>query len=192
MPRRIRGLKKKGPKAKKVAFELIDPNQKPQHETYRLMAQLRRDYHPDTIEAKIAIAWRKGFKADVDGHLVLGKCVRTSDLQKEFSEWDFIILLNQEVWNSTEFTKEKKLALLDHELCHAAPALDKELEPKVDDRGRKVFRTRGHDVQEFQCIIERHGTYKKDLERFAEAILKRQGVLFPPKEQPAKSAATVN
>ena len=167
-----RGFGKK--KAKKLPpFELIDHEAKPQLEPYRLMAQIRKEHHPDIKDAKIALAYQKGLKADVDGHVTLGKCIKASDLQRELVDWDFVILLNHEVWSSAEFTKEKKMALLDHELCHAEPALDKDGEPKVDAAGRKSYRIRKHDVEEFQCIIVRHGCYKRDLERFAETIIKQ-------------------
>lgn len=173
-------MKKRRSKAKAVNFELIPENDNGHiTEPYKILDQVRRKFHPDLILAKIALAWRKALKPDPDGHLMLGKCVKASDLQKEFSAWDFVILLNREVWMDPEFTPEKKRALVDHELCHAAPALDKELEQKSDERGRKVWRTRKHDIEEFICIVQRHGCYKRDLEQFAEGLLaKREAPLF--------------
>ena len=181
-------------KIKVAPFELIDANLKPLPEPYKLMAQVRKDWHPDIKEAKIALAWRKGFKADKDGHLTLGKCIKAAELQKEFVDYDFVILLNFEVWNEKEFTKEKKIALLDHELCHCGEALDKEGEPKVDAKGRRVWRIVKHDLEEFHAIVRRHGTYKRDLEHFAEALLahKQKSIPFPEAEKPAEAAAVVN
>jgi hypothetical protein len=169
-------------KKKLPPFELIDHAAKPQLEPYKLMAQIRKEYHEDIKDAKIALAYQKGLKADVDGHVVLGKCIKASDLQRELVDWDFVILLNHEVWTATEFTKEKKMALLDHELCHAELALDKEGEPKVDASGRKQYRIRKHDIEEFQCIVSRHGLWKRDLERFGETIIKQaqKTLEFPP------------
>jgi hypothetical protein len=166
-------------KKKLPPFELIDHQAKPQLEPYKLMAQIRKEYHEDIKDAKIALAYQKGLKADVDGHVTLGKCIKASDLQRELVDWDFVILLNHEVWTATEFTKEKKMALLDHELCHAELALDKEGEPKVDAGGRKQYRIRKHDFQEFNAIIERHGLWMKDLEVLGKTIQKLQLPLFP-------------
>jgi hypothetical protein len=164
-------------KPKKIQYEPIDP--KGNSEPYRLLKEARDNWHDDIHQARIALAWRKELKPDVDGHLVLGKCVKASDLQRELVDWDFVILLNREVWSTTEFDRNKKLALLDHELCHAAPVLDKEtLEPKYDVRGRRVWRIRKHDIEEFQSVVQHHGTYKRDLEKFAEAILKAKNT--PP------------
>lgn len=189
MARRSKGPKK--PKAKQVKVDLIEPDAKPLHEPYRLMKEIRREFHEDTREAKVVLAWMLDTKRDVDGHLCLGKCVRASDLQKELVEFDFVILLNKEVWESKEFVVEKKKALLDHELMHIAEALDKESEPKYDSKGRKLFRMRGHDIEEFTDIIRRHGCYKSDLEKFAEAILKKgQAPLF--NQEAKEETLTVN
>lgn len=125
------------------------------------------------------VAWRKALKPDKDGHLVLGKCVKVSDLQKELAAWDFVIVLNREIWCDVLFTREKKLALIDHELCHAALAEDKDGDPRYDERGRRVFRVRKHDIEEFHAVVSRHGTYKRDLEDFAENLLhKHSAPLF--------------
>lgn len=164
-------------KPKRINFELIQPE--PETEPYRLMREIRARFHEDIRTAKIALAWRKALQPDPDGHLVLGRCMKASDLQRELVKWDFVILLNQEVWSDPEFTKAQKEALLDHELCHADRACDKEGEPKIDERGRAVWRTRKHDIEEFQAIVTRHGCYKRDLEIFAEALLKKRTPPLP-------------
>lgn len=162
-------------KPKAINFELIENRSS---EPYKILAEIRDEFHEDTAGARIALAWRKALKADSDGHLILGKCVKASDLQRELAEWDFVILLNREVWQDPGFTVEKKRALLDHEMCHAAVAEDKEGEPRFDERGRRVWRIRKHDIEEFRGVVERHGCYKGDLEAFAEALLEsKQGRL---------------
>jgi hypothetical protein len=174
--------------AKKINYELIPELDGPGHdhrpEPYLLMDEIRLEHHDHLSDAKIAMAWRKALNPDVDGHLVLGKCVKASDLQRELVDYDFVILLNWEVWHDPEFTTPKKKALLDHELCHAEVARDKETgDDKFDERGRRVWRTRKHDIEEFTEIVQRHGCYKRDLEKFAETLLakKRQSPsLFPP------------
>ncbi len=152
---------------KKVNYKLIEDKS-----IHSLLEEIVSEYHEELGEAHIALAWQKSIKADKDGRLVLGKCVKATDLQKEFASYDFIILLNQEVWQHESFTIEKKRALIDHELCHAAPAIDAETdEQKEDERGRPVWRIRKHDIEEFREIVQRHGCYKGDLEKFAEALL---------------------
>jgi hypothetical protein len=172
---------------KKILFELIQPPGGGQKsEPYDLMNEMRAKYHAELTDARIALAWREAWKPDGDHRLTLGMCVKATDLQRELVAWDFVILLNREVWGEPEFTRERKLALLDHELCHAARSKTKLDIPRIDERGRPVWRQRGHDIEEFRCIVERHGLYKQDLERFFEAILRnRQGLPFEPLQEPA-------
>lgn len=167
-------------KPKRVLFELIKQDQVfLSGQPYELLNEIRAEHHFDTSEAKIALAWKKGTKPDADGRLVLGRCVRASDLQRELVDWDFVILLNQEVWEDPEFDREKKLALLDHEMSHAARALDADGEPMIDSKNRAVWRIRGHDIEEFTAVVDRHGCYKRDLEKFAEALrAKKREPLF--------------
>ena len=178
-------------KVKVPPFEIINHEAKPRLEPYKIMDELRKSNHDSIKDANILLAYRKGWKSNVDGHIILGKCIKASELQRELVDWDFVILLNFEVWNSAEFTREKKLALLDHELCHAEPALDKEGEPKVTASGKKVWRIREHDVQEFTEIIARHGCYKKDLQRFAETIIKQAQKTIPFPEPAAGAKGEV-
>lgn len=157
-------------KLKVVRVELIPLRKSP----YKIMEKMRKRYHPELRKAKIALAWRTSYRPDKDGHLILGKCHKASDLQRELSEYDFVILLNKEAWNNEKFDKKKKYALMDHEMCHAAPSFNKKGKQKKDDHGRYVWRMRDHDVEEFHEIVDRHGIWKRDLETFAEKLLKKR------------------
>jgi putative metallopeptidase len=157
-------------KPKPVNYDLIPEG----HEAYKLLDEVRDKWHEDLYGARIALAYRKRLKRDHDGILMLGQCRKCSDLQKEFSPYDFIIVLNREVWQDTAFDKKKRLALLDHEMCHAALSLDKQLDRRTDEKGRTVYRVRKHDIEEFRSVVERHGCYKADLEKFAESLLKKR------------------
>jgi hypothetical protein len=186
---------KKPPKPKAINFELIPPmDGSHEPEPYRILREIRDKHHSHLHHAKIALAWRKNFKRDVDGHLVLGRCVKASDLNRECAPYDFVILLNREVWQDSEFLPEKKRALVDHELCHAARAHSKDGEPKEDERGRPIWRMRKHDIEEFREVVIRHGCYKRDLEEFARALLlkQHQNPMLPLEpEAPAVSAEQV-
>ncbi len=116
------------------------------------------------------LAWNLTWKADVDGRVTLGKCKRATDLDRELAPYDFVILLRREFFEDANVTDVQRQALIDHELCHAAIALDDEGEPQIDERGRQVYRLRKHDLEEFSVIAERYGTWKRDLEMFAAAL----------------------
>lgn len=162
-------------KPRKLPYQIITPEETfLSGQPYELLAEVRAEQHFDCAEARIALAWRKGTKPNVDGHLVLGRCVKLNDLQREMVPFDYVIVLNKEVWEDPEFGREKKLALLDHEMCHTAPAIDADGDKVRDTKGRLCWRVRGHDIEEFRGIVERHGCYKRDLEMFAEALKKRR------------------
>lgn len=162
--------KEKKESRKSVRVELIPENKSP----YKYLRRMRKKYHENLKRAKIALVWRIALKPDKDGHLILGVCHRTSDLNKEFSEYDYYILLNKEVWSDKEFDDKKKNALIDHELCHCGRMVDKEGKHKKDERGRYLFRMKKHDIEEFRSVVKHHGIWKRDLELFAEALLKKR------------------
>lgn len=87
---------------------------------YRIMEDLIDKHHKHLKEAKIAIAWRYGWKATVDGHTKLGQAKKGSDLDRELHNHDFVILLNFERWNNGNFSEAQMRALVDHELCFPA------------------------------------------------------------------------
>lgn len=160
-------------KAKKVTYEFIRRESDIGAPMYALLDDLVDEHHEHLREARIALAWCTSWRPDVDGRLTLGKCRKASDLDRELVAWDFIILLNRAFWESLSVTEAQRHALLDHELCHAEVVLDGD-DPKVDERGRVVYRIRKHDLEEFTAIVERHGTYKRDLELFAQALVRHQ------------------
>jgi hypothetical protein len=63
-------------------------------------------------------------------------------------------------------------------------------EPAVDPKGRRIYRMRKHDLEEFSAIAARYGLWKRDLEQFA-AALKRgtEQVTLPLEDKPAAQAA---
>jgi Putative phage metallopeptidase len=168
---------KKAPakKAKKVAYRFIDPKSPEGQPLYALLYELVDAHHDDLSKAdtKIALAWNLSWSPDVDGRMTLGKCKRVADLEREIADldaYDFVIILHQEFWTDELVTDLQRRALLDHELMHAAVKLDERGEPMVDERGRTVYRTRKHDLEEFAAIADRYGCWKRDLVQFAEAL----------------------
>lgn len=167
-------------KPKKVAYQLIERNNVLDHAMYDLLDELVEEHHGDLRFAKIALAWCTSWKPDVDGVVVLGRCVKASDLDRELVPYDFVILLSKSFWYSPSVEELQRRALLDHELCHADVARDRFGEIKEDERGRRIYRTRKHDIEEFREIVHRYGCYKRDLELFATSI--RKTVLETPHE----------
>jgi len=160
---------RKTPKPKLPTHERIDPKADP-HEVYPLLKNLVKEFRPDLADAKIAVAWRYGWKKNKDGQLVLGKCKKASDLDKQFHDQDFVIILNFEAW-TIHLTPTQRTALMHHELEHAAASEDQNGNPKIDARGRQMYRVRKHDLEEFQAIVKEYGCYKSDIESFVRAAV---------------------
>lgn len=157
-------------KGKKVSYELLECESDIGRPLYALLDELVTKYHEDLRDARIALAWCTSWKPDVDGRVTLGKCVKASDLHRELAPYDFVILLSRSFMESLRVTALQRRALIDHELCHAAVSYDTKGEPVVDERGRRVYRVRKHDLEEFSMIAERYGCWKRDLEHFAQAL----------------------
>lgn len=155
---------------KKVSYTLIPIDEAPGPEMYGMLERVREEAHEELLPARVALAWCTSWKADVDSRVILGKCKKASDLDRELHRFDFVILLNAEWWQDAAVKDHMREALLDHELSHAAPKMGEDGEQVEDERGRKVWRTRKHDIEEFSGVVERRGLYKCDLEAFAQAL----------------------
>ena len=77
---------------------------------------------------------------------------------------DYILLVADSVWD--RLANETRIALVDHELCHATGY----------DHETETWGIRGHDLEEFGSVIERHGAWREDVRMFIEAA---QRVVLP-------------
>lgn len=169
MALRVRRRKAKGPK--RVSYELLDPKSNVGEPIYARLRGLVKAHHAELIDARIAVAWCTSWRPDRDGRCILGKCVKASDLHRELAPFDFVILLKKSFWQDLAVSDLQREALLAHELMHATVTVDDRTgDPVTDERGRKVYRIRKHDLEEFSAIVERYGTWKKDIESFAAAL----------------------
>lgn len=161
---------------KRLAYELIpDVPGGIGRLAYNMLRQHIAEHREDLRDARIALAWCTTWKPDADGRVVIGKCKKASDLDRELMAYDFIILLSKSFWLHLDVTDLQRRALLDHECEHAAVKVGENGEPVEDAKGRIVYRVRRHDVEEFTGTIRRHGIYRGDLDDFAAAL--RQAVL---------------
>lgn len=175
--RRTAKPRKERRKAVKVQY-VPRPDKKrkpPDPDPYRFLDAMVGDTHDDLAGAKIAIAWMHDVKPDRDGHLVLGKAKKATDLDREFREFDLVILLNAAAWKS--LSEEQRFALMDHELCHCTVALDKNDNPILDERERKCYRMRKHEIEEFHGVVKRHGLYTHTLQELVRVATETP--LFP-------------
>lgn len=148
-----------------------------EHWLYTMKDRLIANYHPDLVECRIKLFWAYEWKPDRDSHLKLGCAKKVAEETMLLTDFDVFIELNYPFFNDPEVEMFKKESVLDHELCHPRPLLDKDSgEQKVDVNGNKQWYLRGHDIEEFREIVERRGCYKQDLEEFAAALFARRAL----------------
>jgi hypothetical protein len=112
-------------------------------------------YHKHLKDARIAIVMRS--EAPVSGGTVTyGKARKVSAEQQVHIPYDLIIWLAQDRWDAFLSPLQKE-ALLDHELSHC----------QWDGFTASI---RGHDVEEFNHIIERYGMWWPGSDQFEAAV----------------------
>lgn len=174
-------------KPKKVSYQFIDRKSQAGKTLYPMLEDIVEKHHEELNGVRFALAWNLSWKPDPDGRVTLGKCKKASDLDRELYPYDFVIILRREFIEAGEVTDEQRRALIDHELCHAAVKFGNDGEPLYDERDRIVTRIRKHDLEEFACIADRYGCWKRDLEVFAKALIRGQAMTQQQFEELAKA-----
>lgn len=143
-----------------------------------LAEELIREFHEHLQGANIGFVFRA--TADKSGDkLVLGKAAKVSARDKLYSNLDFIIWLAQDWWMGL-LTNHQRRALLDHELCHC-----------IFDEETETYKLRGHDIEEFQEIIERYGLWDESLRHAGRALAVAAQGYLPGFEKVTTSGALV-
>ena len=138
----------------------------PNDDAKDIAEQIIQDWHPHLEGVKIAYISKvkppkkakKGSPAKQPRQgkkIVMAKAAKVSPkMQALMSDgYVFVIEFNDAIWQ--ELAHEKRIALVDHELCHLGSDAD-------------GFYLKGHSVEEFREIIKRHGFWKDDVRQFAE------------------------
>lgn len=122
-----------------------------------LIAEVHQHLRPARI--LYLFTTQKTLKCDA---VVLGKAKKLSAKERFLSSgnesiedgYHFVITFDVNEWK--DLTEAQRKALVDHELCHCGI-------------GANGWRLKGHDVEEFQAVIERHGFWKRDVRAFGAA-----------------------
>lgn len=103
-------------------------------------------HHEHLMDARIGFIMRA--RAPRRGSMVTWGYARgVSKENQVFVPFDFIITLSEDVWDA--LTELQRTALIDHELCHCIGYPDH-------------WTTKGHDFEEFFCIIDRYGFWRDE------------------------------
>ena len=151
----------------------------PESNVEPIARQLIEAHHDHLEEARILFLFRdpaakKGDRITLGtASLMTAKENAILTMGRKMAPYDFKIVLSHVDWMFAD--EPKRIALIDHELCHCTEVED-------DKTGEKSFKLTGHDLEEFNVIVERHGLWKGDVEAFAEAICKQLEIPFPEPE----------
>ena len=139
-------------------------------------------YHPHLIDYSVKIRYVFVDKTPSSkGKEVWGTCRKVSGLNAYLESGDidcgpfFVITISKEIWDI--LPNDKKLALVDHELCHAWAEVKQKEEDEDEESSEEVeqvvkLSVKPHDLEEFSCIVRRHGLWREDIQDFVEAALK--------------------
>jgi len=139
----------------------------------RIAEELIPQFHADLVDVPILYIYTYKEKKK-SGKRILGTLKKASGLTRWLSrgycsadsedmrEAEYIMTLDWGFWHN-EATNAQRYALVDHELCHAEVTFD-------DETDEPNYGLKGHDIEEFGIIVERHGLYLLDLQVFADKI----------------------
>ncbi len=91
-----------------------------------------------------------------DGQVVLAQVTKVPALMATETDLDYIVWVARDEWDGLD--EARRMALIDHELCHCVAGKS------------GGWSTRGHEVNEFVQVIERHGLWSRTLARVGEAL----------------------
>lgn len=143
----------------------------PADDVKAIAEELIPQYHPHLADTKVRIEYVYVSKTpNKGGKDVWGSCRKVTNLNAYLAgeeESFFVITISQPVWDI--LPEDKKVALVDHELCHAMSMFE------TDDDGEQLIKNSivPHDVEEFAAVIKRHGLWKEDVKAFVEEALKK-------------------
>jgi hypothetical protein len=144
----------------------------PAPDVQKIAQELIPEHHPHLIDVRIEYVFigkipNKGNKQVWGTMRKIGALpaylAAPSEEQADGATSDFFCMtITQPIWE--QLSHEDKVALVDHELCHAGV--------EEDEDGVKKLKTIPHDLEEFNSIVERHGLWRKDIELFADGVNK--------------------
>jgi predicted metallopeptidase len=140
--------------------------------------KLIADVHTDLADVPIRYIYRDKAQ-NRRGHAVLGTAskvtgrnaalVALADGESTDAEAFYLIEIAEDTW--TALTQDQRVALVDHELCHFV------IEQPDDPAKQARLTMRGHDVEEFTDVIERHGLWRPPIAELARIMRETPGQL---------------
>ncbi len=145
--------------------------------------ELIAKYHQHLIDFSVKIRYVFVDKTPKSkGKETWGTCRKVSGLNAflegvatDGSDPFFVITISEPVWDV--LPDDKRIALVDHELCHAWAEAKQQKDDADDDSDLETdnpvkLSVKTHDLEEFSCIVRRHGLWREEIEDFVDAAMK--------------------
>jgi hypothetical protein len=139
-----------------VTFEKVD------EDVLALMREAIDQWHPPLLDARIGVVFRSEAQLKGDSK-VLATISKVQKATAVLARLDYVLWISRPDWGN--MPRAARLALLDHELCHAVE----------DDNGNWAIRD--HDVEEFFEVIQRHGLWRRSLTQLGQVVAAAQARL---------------
>lgn len=147
-------------------------------EVEKIANELIPKYHQHLIDYSVKIRYVFTDKTPKSqGAEVWGTCRKVSGLNafledNKSGDPFFVITISKDVWDV--IPDDQKIALVDHELCHAyAEAKQQKNDSDSDDDletdNPVKLSIMPHDLEEFSCIVKRHGLWRENVKNFINA-----------------------
>ena len=153
-------------------------------EVQDIAQELIQKYHSHIIDFAVKIRYLFVDKTpNSKGKEVWGTCRKVTGLNAYLeghnpdSEPFFVITISKDIWDI--LPSDKKYALVDHELCHAWADVKQQKEEAESDSTMECdnpvrLSLKTHDLEEFSCIVRRHGLWREEIEDFVNEALKEK------------------
>ncbi len=170
--------------AKMVKPEALLPKLEKSQEIYEnYVVPLVNNCHGHLAQAKIAVLLRRG-KWSSKSRDTWGSAKKISpEIKALYPEAavDFLLTINRDIWDKLD--EKQRTALVDHELCHCGRGDD-------DKAGNPKWIIVGHDSEEFNPILRRHGVWSDGISRMLKALEQsKQGRLWNVKGEIEEEAS---
>lgn len=137
--------------------------EKVEQDVLDLVQEAIDNWHPALHHARIGVCLRSEPQKRGDSE-VWAAISKVSPHVGVLARLDYVLWLAKPIWE--QLPRAGRLALLDHELCHAT------------QNDNYDWAIREHDIEEFYEIIERHGFWRPALTRLVQSVATAQ-LRFP-------------
>ena len=132
-------------------------------------------------KADIVLMWHLSSKADSDGNLKVAWAKKTSELdrQRDADGRDFVIFLNHDIYNRSDFSELQGRFWLDMALESCKPVTKDNGDQKLNEDNEYCWRIAKAPIQVFPEVIARHGPLSEALVTLRQITLDREEIDRP-------------